>query len=120
MAREQGFTLLGEDPGREVVLGIAGRFWALDERGAMLRLTDARAFDEFKQPGAAKAAANVRCEALDAATTLLSTETRVHCIDATARRRFAFYWALIKPFSGWLRHEMLAGMRRHALDHSVV
>jgi hypothetical protein len=102
-----------------VVLGIAGRFWALDERGSMIALRDARAFVDFSQAGAAKAAGNLRLGALGPATTLLSTETRVHCVDAVAYRRFALYWALISPFSGWIRRDMLRGMRRCALDQTV-
>ena len=98
------------------MLGIAGRFWALDEMGSMIPLPDARAFVDFDQPGAAKAAANLRIEALGTAATRLSTETRVKCADAAAYRRFALYWALIRPFRGWIRVEMLRGMRRHALD----
>ncbi len=111
----RGFTVLAERPGEEFVLGIAGRFWAFDEAGNLLSLPDAKAFTEFNQPGTAKAAVNVRLEALSAGTTRLSTETRVKCVDGTAHRRFMFYWALIKPFSGWIRREMLRSIQRRAL-----
>ncbi|MDQ4004708.1 MAG: hypothetical protein M3135_00190 [Actinomycetota bacterium] len=42
------------------------------------------------------------------------TETRVLCVDDRARRRFAVYWALIGPFSGWIRHDLLRGIARIA------
>jgi hypothetical protein len=112
---QRGFTILAEDPGREIVVGVAGRFWALDEMGSMIRVSDAAAFVAFDQAGAAKAAANLRIEAVGAATTRLSTETRVQCVDTAAYRRFALYWSLIRPFSGWIRRDMLRRIRRHTL-----
>ena len=110
-----GFTLLGERPGEEIALGNTGRFWALDERGSMRSVRDRQAFVDFNRPGWAKAAVSLRFEALSETATRISTETRVQCADAAAYRRFALYWALIRPFSGWLRHDMLRGVRRHAL-----
>jgi len=110
------FTVLAEVPGREVVLGVAGRFWAWDEAAAMIRVPDARAFVEFNEPGTAKAAVNLLCEPVGAMATRVSTETRVKCVDAAARWRFAPYWALIKPFSAYIRRDMLRGIRRHALE----
>ena len=112
----QGFTLLAEKPGEEVVVGIAGRFWALNETANLISVADARAFEQFAEPGAAKAAACFRFESLPDGSTRLSTETRVKCIDAAARRRFAVYWALICPFSGWIRTIVLRGIRRLALQ----
>ncbi len=66
----------------------------------------------------AKVAVNVRLEAVSAGTTRLSTETRVKCVDGAAYRRFVLYWALIKPFSGWIRREMLRSIERRALAGS--
>ena len=110
----EGFALLAEEPGEEVVLGTAGRFWTLDERAHMIRLPDTRAFADFHQPGCAKAAVNIRFEPLSPTTTRLSTETRVQCVDGAAYRRFALYWAAIRPFSAWIRREMLRGIQRAA------
>jgi hypothetical protein len=107
-----GFNVLGERPGEEVVVGIAGRFWALNEAANLVPLADARSFIDFNQPGTAKAAANIRVERLSATRTLLSTETRVSCVDSAARRNFTFYWALIKPFSGIIRLSILHGIKR--------
>lgn len=111
-ARAAGFTVLAEKPGEEVVLGVVGRFWTLDERNNMESVRDARAFLEFDRPGWAKAAVNIRFEALTGRATRLSTETRVQCVDAAAHRRFRLYWALIKPFSAWIRRDLLRGIRR--------
>lgn len=111
-----GFTLLGETPGEEIVLGVAGRFWALNERAHLSAVADRQAFVQFNRPGSAKAAVNIRLEALSEKATRITTETRVHCLDAAAYRRFALYWAVIKPFSAWIRRDMLRGFRRHALS----
>jgi hypothetical protein len=44
---------------------------------------------------------------------VLATETRVAAIDVRARRSFARYWRLIRPFSGLIRRRWLrAGARR--------
>ncbi len=112
----RGFTVLAEKPGSEVVVGIAGRFWALNQTANLISVADARAFKQFAEPGAAKAAACFRFEPLPDGSTRLSTETRVKCVDAAARRRFAAYWALIGPFSGWIRTIVLRGIRRLALQ----
>ena len=47
-----GFSVLLERPGREIVFGIAGKFWAPREMANLVHLDDARAFKEFAAPGA--------------------------------------------------------------------
>jgi hypothetical protein len=114
--RTMGFAVLAEEPGKELVLGVAGRFWALDERANLISLPDARAFVGFSRPGYAKAAMSLRFEPRADGRTWLGTETRVKCVDATAYRCFRLYWALIAPFSAWLRRDLLLGIARRALQ----
>jgi predicted DCC family thiol-disulfide oxidoreductase YuxK len=116
--RAMGLTVLAEEPGRELILGVAGRFWAIDERANLISPPDAQAFVGFSRPGQAKAAMSLRFEPLADGRTRLGTETRVKCVDAAAYRRFALYWALIGPFSAWLRHDLLRGIARRALRDS--
>lgn len=92
---------------------------ALHESSALIRTPDAEAFRNDDEPGTARAAACFRIEPLRENETRLSTETRVDGIDATAPRRFALYWMLIKPFSGWIRWEVLEGIRRDAVARSA-
>jgi hypothetical protein len=99
-----GFVLLADDAPREMVLGLAGRFWT--PSGGRVLLTAAE-FQSFEQPGYAKVAWNFTLAPAGGGRTLLSTETRVLCYGATARRCFRIYWLLIRPFSGWIRMEML-------------
>jgi hypothetical protein len=105
-----GFVILGEDPGREVVLGTIGRFWRAS--GGM-RPFAAAEFARFDAPGWTKAAWSFRVEpAPDGAT--VSTETRVLCTDPRSRRTFGRYWRIVRPFSGLIRIEMLRAIRREA------
>jgi len=107
----EGFTLLEERPGEELLLGTVGRFWRA--RGELC----ATSADRFRAPapaGTAKAAWNFEVSTRADGATELRTETRVLCADAATRRRFRAYWMLIKPFSGLIRQEMLAAVRSAA------
>ena len=107
----EGFALIAEDPPREVLLGLVGAFWRL---GGDLRSVDATSFREPAPAGTARAAWNFRVEPHGDAACVLSTETRVQCADAAARRRFRVYWLLIQPGSGLIRRSMLGSIRRAA------
>lgn len=109
-----GFSVLGERPGREIVFGIAGKFWAPREMAHLVRVPDARTFVEFAEPGQAKGAMNLRVEPLDDGRTLLGTETRVWCTDRRARLLFRAYWTLIRIPSGLIRVDMLRAIARRA------
>jgi hypothetical protein len=109
----KGFSLLAEDPPRELVLGLVGRFWT---PSGGLRPTDPTAFRGPQPPGTAKAAWNFRLTEVGSAETLLSTETRVRCVDAPSRRRFRLYWLFAGPGSGAIRRSMLRSIARAAED----
>jgi hypothetical protein len=109
-----GFSVLAEDPGREVVAGVNGQFWALREKDHLESPGDLESFRAFDRPGWAQGAISFRVEPLPDGTTDLSTETRVRCVDDQARRRFARYWGLIRVFSGWLRRDLLRKVARAA------
>ena len=109
-----GFSVLGERPGREIVFGIAGKFWAPREMANLVRVPYADAFKQFAQPGQAKGALNLRIEPLDDGRTLLGTETRVWCTDRRARVLFGIYWTLIRIPSGIIRVDMLRSIARRA------
>jgi len=110
----EGFAVLGERPGREIVFGIAGRFWAPREMANLRRVPDADAFRSFARPGEAKAAMAFRIDPLDGRRALLVTETRVWCSDRRARLLFGAYWTLIRIPSGLIRRNMLSAIARRA------
>ena len=98
-----GFVRVGED-----ALVLVGRPWSL--RGSLRRVDDFVAFDE---PGYAKIAFDFTA-ARDGNGTRLATETRVLLTDVAARRRFAAYWLVVRPFSGLVRRSWLAAAKRRA------
>lgn len=110
---EAGFGRLAEEPGREIVLGIAGRFWR--PMGNILPFTPEN-FQGPVPPGVARAVWNFLVQEVSPERTLLSTETRVVCGDTVSRWKFRAYWAVIKPFSGLIRRIMLRAVRRACED----
>ncbi len=106
-----GFSALAESPERELVMGLAGRFWT--PSGGRIE-TDAAGFRGPIPPGTARVAWNFLAEPRSDGTTLLHTETRVACADAAARRRFRTYWFVIRPGSGLIRRAILRAVRAHA------
>jgi hypothetical protein len=107
-----GFARLDEDPGRELVFGLAGRFWRPD--GDLRRIAGRDAFLAFSEEGSVKAAWNLAIADAAGSGCELTTETRVRYFGASARRRFRIYWFLIRPFSGALRRSLLRDVRRRA------
>jgi hypothetical protein len=106
-----GFAVLAEESGHELVLGTVGRFWRAH---GQLWATNSERFVTPALPGTAKAAWNFTVRRHPDGGTELRTETRVLCADAPTRRRFRAYWTLIRPFSGLIRREMLAAVRLQA------
>jgi hypothetical protein len=109
-----GFVVLDEDPGREIVLGLVGRFW-LAKRGP--RRVEANEFVEFSEPGYVKAAMNFLVESAGPGRSTVTTETRVMATDAVALRSFRRYWALVAPFSALIKRRMLSLIRQQAELH---
>jgi hypothetical protein len=107
----QGFSVLEEDPPRELLIGLEGRFW---RPSGELRAVDAASFAGQPPEGTARAAWNFAVEPHGDGSCTLSTETRILCADAAARRSFRLYWAVVRPGSGLIRRMMLAAIRREA------
>jgi len=102
------FKILGEVVNKEVLIGLAGRFWT---PGGDMQKVDATNFREFEKPGYAKAVWNFSLDDTSNETRL-TTETRIKCLDNGSRRSFGFYWTFIQPFSGLIRMEMLKTIKR--------
>jgi hypothetical protein len=111
VATRTTFLTLGEAPGRELAIGtvvIAPRGW---RRAAA---ATPEAFRALSAPGFARAAMNFRVAPDGRGGTLVSTETRVHATDPSARRRFAAYWRVIYPGSALIRRGWLRAIARRA------
>jgi hypothetical protein len=106
-----GFMVLDEEPDRELVLGVVGRFWR--PKGGVRRI-DPTEFVTFDEPGLAKAAWNFRLIPDGDERTFVTTETRVRVPDEASRKKFMLYWAAIGPFSGVVRKQALALIKADA------
>ena len=107
-----GFVKVAEAPNEEIVVGLVGKFWKpVPEQ---VKLANGEAFLLFDDPAYAKAAMNFHLTSNGNGATRLSTETRVRAPDSGNRRWFRLYWALIGFFSGWIRVEMLRGIKKAA------
>jgi hypothetical protein len=106
-----GFVLLTEEPGREIVLGVVGRFWQVSSG---IHRIEPEEFVDFDAPGFAKAAWNFVVSERPGGGSTVVTETRVACTDADSRRKFTCYWRLVGPFSGLIRRVLLRGIKRDA------
>lgn len=108
--RKSRFEILGTKKNKEILLGIAGKFWTL---GGNLQKVNADNFRQFDKKGFAKAVWDFSLEERGNET-LLTTETRIKCLDEESRKSFRFYWNLIQPFSGLVRKEILKIIKRKA------
>ena len=105
---QTGFLLLEDRPNEEVLLGLVGRFWT--PSGGRLTMPPDQ-FPAFNDPRYGKAVFNfLLTETPDG--TLLSTETRVRLHRNPERFFFLCYWAVIRPFSGLIRIEILRQVKR--------
>jgi hypothetical protein len=103
-----GFFLVDEHPGREIVLGAIGRFWTL--RGGGATIATIEDLQKPLAPGTAVALWNFRV-VRQGHGSVVHTETRVKCADESARRSFRRYWILIAPFSALIRKRILEAVK---------
>lgn len=110
-AEALGFRILGKSPPSEIVLGVEGAFWTAS---CGLGAVDTATFRDPPPAGRARAAWNFHIVERGDGTSVLSTETRVRCADASTRRRFRVYWLLVRPGSALVRRSMLRSIRAAA------
>ncbi|MDX1674408.1 MAG: hypothetical protein R3314_06425 [Longimicrobiales bacterium] len=89
-----GWIELGQEEGRELVLGAVGKFWRRDYGG---RDVAADEFVDFDEPGYLKLAVSSRAEERGYDQSILHYEARVEATDEEARRQFVRYWKVIAP-----------------------
>jgi hypothetical protein len=104
----EGLLAAGFQPFRDHTLVLVGRPWS--PRYGRRQVDD---FVAFAEPGWAKMAMDLRAEP-DERGSRLVTETRVFLTDRSARRKFAAYWLVIRPFSGLIRRSWLRAAKRRA------
>jgi hypothetical protein len=102
-----GYVLIERNE-REMVFGGLGRVTSNAEKPV---LSSPAAFASFHQSGLVKVAFNLKVDDSGNGWTAVSTETRLHGLDAGSRRGMAVYWRLIYPGSGMLRTMWLQAAR---------
>ena len=106
-----GWLILGETPGVELAFGAVGKFW---QKEIEWRDVPRAEFDAFAEPGFGKIACDFRVRECGPGRTLLTYECRTATTSVDARRNFARYWWLIRPFVGHIMRATVATIRHDA------
>ena len=85
-----GWRVLGEVPGREIVVGAITQPWLADVVFHGLSPADFRA---FREPGFVKIVWTLRADPVGPGDSIFRTETRVVTTDSNAQTKFRWYWA---------------------------
>ena len=109
--QSMGWVVLGEIPGREIVMGAATRPW---EANVTFRSIGADRFAAFAEPGYVKIAWTLRADPIGPNASIFSTETRAVATDAAAAARFRRYWAFLSPGIILIRRLSLAPLKAEA------
>ena len=111
LTRSLGWGVLAQTPGREIVVGAVTRPW---EANVVFRALPSDEFAAFNEPGFVKIAWTLRADPLSDRESIFRTETRAVATDATARRKFRWYWSRLSPGIVLIRRAMLGPLRAEA------
>jgi hypothetical protein len=104
------FTLL-EEGERHSISGVAGRLWT--PTGHYARFETGADYKEYAERGTAKVALMTSVREHERGSEIVA-ESRVWCVDRRAQLRFRPYWALVGPFTRFIRLELLAAVTSRA------
>jgi len=107
-ALAQGWVLLEEIPGRELVMGTVTQPWRPVVKFVPIPATE---FCGFAEPGFAKITWSIRVDE-HAGSSLVTLETRVLTTDAMSHRHFRRYWLIFSPFIKLIRRLILGLLKR--------
>ena len=111
-ARELGWAVLGELPGREIVLGAVTRPWVANP---IFRPLPAHEFAGFHEPGFARIVWTLRADPISPIESVARTETRVATTDQLCPRGVpARYWSLVSPGIEFIRWISLQLVKKEA------
>jgi hypothetical protein len=112
----QGWRILVEEPGREVVIGAVTQPWKSDVEFRGLAPEE---FAAFSEPGYAKIVWTFAVKSLGEKASVFRTETRVATTDPESRSRFRRYWSVFSPGILLIRYETLRLVRRAAEQQAL-
>lgn len=116
MADAEGFSIVTTEPPRLLEVASVGRYWQPTAPPGP-EMADRDELLAFAEPGWAKVLMYFEFTP-EGTGTRMTTGTRIATTDRAARRKFAAYWTVIRPFSGLIRIGMLSAIanRARALD----
>lgn len=108
-ALKLGWSVLEEEPNRELVVGAVTRPW---ETKVIFQGLSGQEFITFSKPGYAKIVWNIAVQEVKPGVTQVSTETLVTLTDSFARRKFRYYWLLFSLGIRLVRYAALRMVKR--------
>jgi hypothetical protein len=90
ITRELGWVVLADLPGHEIVMGAVTRPW---EPNVVFRGIPPEEFAAFNEPEYVKIVWTLRADAISPYRSIARSETRAVATDASARRKFRWYWS---------------------------
>ena len=106
-----GWRVLTAIPGREIVVGAVTKPW---EANVTFRGLAPDEFTAFREPDYVKIAWTLRADPIGPTESVFRTETRALATDATARRKFRWYWSFLSPGINLIRWASLRPVKRDA------
>ena len=110
------WTLLGEQPGSEFAIGVAGKFW---RPIITWRRVEADEFTDFDEPGYGKLVLAVSVRPYGPHRSLLTVDTRVQLTDPASWLKFRRYWRISAPFVKALHNALIAAIAAHARQRAL-
>lgn len=108
-----GNVSLLQDPPREVIAGLIGRFWELNF--GIRRVATGKDFVTFAEPDYTKVISNFRIEPVPGTEgSRLHAEMRIHSTSPEAARKFQIYWTFLSPGIRLYMRSALAAIKREA------
>jgi hypothetical protein len=105
------WTILGERPGTEIVIGVGGRFWKPVAEWRRIEPAEFLAFDE---PGYGKIVQSLSARPYGESRSLLTHDVRVVLADWASQTKFRAYWAVVSPFVKAVQAATLRTIARNA------
>ncbi|MFF4595906.1 hypothetical protein [Amycolatopsis sp. NPDC001319] len=90
------WALLGEHPGAEFAVGVAGKFW---RPVVTWRRVDPDDFAAFSEPGYGKLVITFGVRSYGVHHSLLTVDSRVQMTDPQSWLKFRRYWRIARPFA---------------------
>jgi hypothetical protein len=111
VTKELGWVVLADMPGHEIVMGAVTRPW---EPNVVFRGIPPEHFAAFDEPDYVKIVWTLRADAISPYSSVARSETRAVATDASARRKFRWYWSRFSAGIVLIREMSMRLVKREA------